>query len=273
MPTTLQQRFDAIDPSRRPHDLAIVPGIRADYLALKPHHYRPGHPMTMTRILSIYDRTPSASDRFLSRSAKANPVAVLVESLPALSCRLRDEALGGRYGHLRPRPRATLLNQEIRCISRVIVDPRWRGLGLAVRLVRHALSTATTRYTEALAVMGRVSPFFERAGMRAYERPALEAEQRALAALCFAGIAPRALALPAAVEKCVHALPDQQRAVLVRELQRWYRTAAGRGALRSPSLTDLLSAAQRSLLSSPIYYLKENTHVQPAPLPDTGLAH
>ena len=258
----LVERFNAIGLSDQADVLPILPGSRADYLALKPHHYRPGNPGTMMRILAIRDDKPSAGDRFVSRLSTSKPVAVLVESLPSLSCRLRDEALGGRYGHLRPKPRSALLNEELRCISRVIVDPRYRGLGLAARLVRHALDTATTRYTEAIAVMGRIHPFNERAGMTAYERPPLESAQRALSALRYTGIEPSALALPTQVEQTIAALPSAQQQWLHRELSRWYRTAGGRGVKRSPSLPDLLAAAQRGLLSCPIYYLKENTHVR-----------
>ena len=260
--TPLSQRFHAIGAPGAVDVLPIQLGSRADYLALKPHHYRPGNPATMMRVLVVRGDTPSAGDRFVSRSVVSRPVAVLVESLPSLSCRLRDEALGGRYGHLRPRPRSALLMQELRCISRVIVDPRYRGLSLAVRLVRHALETATTRYTEALAVMGRVSPFFERAGMTAYERPPLASAQRALDALGYVGIRPNELALPARVEMHINALPSDQSRWIHHELLRWYRTAAGRGAKKSPSLLEVLAAAQQGLLACPIYYLKENTHAR-----------
>lgn len=68
---------------------------------------------------------------------------------------------------LGPSPIA-LLNAEVRCISRVIVHPSFRGLGIGVGLVRHALDTATTPYTEAIAAMGWVHPLFEKAGMEAF---------------------------------------------------------------------------------------------------------
>ncbi|MFN3166027.1 MAG: hypothetical protein ACE37H_03070 [Phycisphaeraceae bacterium] len=259
---TLLQRFRGeVAPTDALVDLSIRAGTRADYLALQQHHYRPGHPMTTMRVFAIDDRTPTAGDRLLSRPIVPRPIAVLVESLPSLSCRLRDAALGGRYRHLRPGQRSAMLNSELRCVSRVIVDPRFRGLGLAVRLVRHALATATTRYTEALAVMGRVSPFFERAGMTAYERPPLPVDERALAALRYAGFEPRALALPAALAGQIEALPNPTRAVLIRELSRWYRAAGGRGIRTEPALSDTLRAAQQRLLARPIYYLHENTHV------------
>jgi len=262
MPNLIERFRGDRAPDASPLDLPIRIGTRADYLALKDHHYRPGHPMTTMRVFAIDDATPTAGDRFLSRPTEPRPIAVLVESLPSLSCRLRDAALGERYRYLRPKQRSALLSAELRCISRVIVDPRFRGLGLAVRLVRHAQSTATTRYTEALAVMGRVSPFFERAGMLAYERPPLPADERALAALRYAGFEPQALALPAALAERIDALPTPTHALLVRELSRWYRTAGGRGVRREPELTDVLRAAQQRLLARPIYYLSENTHAR-----------
>ena len=255
---TLHQRFQSIDTHSQPDGSAIVEGCRADYLKLKVHHYRAGNPMAITRVLAIHDHTPRAADRYLARPATQQTIAVLVESLPALSCRLRDEALGGRYGHLRPKPRSQLLNEELRCISRVIVDPRHRGLGLAVALVKHALATATTRYTEALAVMGRVSPFFERAGMTVYERPMLPTAQRAIAAMRFVGIEPNELALPSQMMRHLGALSGSHRTMLTRALSRWYRSVGGRGNAGPLHLTELLHAARQSLLACPVYYLKDN---------------
>lgn len=249
-------------------DLPIEPGSRADYRALKAHHYRPGDPATATRTLVIRDPAPTTGDRYLGRSATPRPIAVLVESLPSLSCRLRDQALSGRYGHLPPRPRSALLNQELRCISRVIVDPRWRGLGLAVRLVRDALATATTRYTEALAVMGRVSPFFARAGMTAYERPPLPTSERLIAVLRYAGLSRDDLALPRRVRQRVDRLDTATGELIRRELWRWYRTSAGRRHKQAPSLDDQLVAAQQRLFACPLYYLHDNRNPNPKDAPD-----
>ncbi len=139
--------------------LRLSPGTLADYTALAPWHYRAGRPATIARILRLaWPQDPHAA-----------PAAVLVESLPTLACHRRDQALGGRYTACpEARTRARLLYAELRCISRVIVHPQWRGLGLAVRLVRHALFTATTPYTEAFARMGWLHPFFALAGMTAY---------------------------------------------------------------------------------------------------------
>ena len=79
--TGLSQRFEALGRDAQAPVPAIEPGTRDDYLALEQHHYRPGHPMTMMRILTIRDRRPTTADRYLSQRATPRPIAVLIESL------------------------------------------------------------------------------------------------------------------------------------------------------------------------------------------------
>jgi predicted N-acetyltransferase YhbS len=62
------------------------------------------------------------------------------------------------------------VNRHVRTISRVVVHPQFRGVGLASGLVRAICRAAPTRYVEAFAVMGRVHPFFEKGGMVRGER-------------------------------------------------------------------------------------------------------
>ncbi len=240
--------------------LRLRSGTRRDYDALAEHHYRAGKPATATRVLVYETAGVSLAARF--RGMKARPhqdegevVAVLVESLPSLSCRMRDAALGGRYGsHLAPEERAVLLNAEVRCISRVVVDPRWRGLGLATRLVREALDTATTPVTEALAAMGRVHPFFERAGMTAYPRPVHDFDLRLLDALRAVGITDEALYDPESVWRTIETLPGARSDWVRRELNRWYRKNAGRGIVDEPAPEEQLKAARERIGLQPVYY-------------------
>lgn len=265
---TLAPRFRAL-PARHPADaLDIAPGTLADYAALAEHHYRAGKPATATRVLVMRSGAAGLGERWRrmhpeghrnERGSTAPPIAVLVESLPALSCKMRDHALGDRYGGwLKPAERARLLNDELRCVSRVVVHPQWRGLGLAVRLVRRALDTATTPYTEALAAMGRVSPFFERAGMTAYRRPPHAHDARLAAAFRRLGWAPADLALIRQVQQRLANLPAPDRAWIERELHRWYRRAGGRSFDASADTRDHLRAARDRLLLEPVYYLHQN---------------
>ena len=117
---------------------------------------------------------PTVVGRFLNRRGEKQLLGALVRLLPSLSCQLAvDIATNGRYRGLRRRDAAIMLNREVGTISRVVIDPQWRGVGLAVRLVAHALEhpeSEHVRFTEALAAMGASRLSFS-AGMIRYERP------------------------------------------------------------------------------------------------------
>jgi len=240
-------------------ELRLRPGSLRDYDALAEHHYRAHRPATVTRVLALRRTAPTVIGRYLAQPDRTQTVGVLVESLPALLCRMRNVALDERYGsHLNARERATLLNAEVRCISRVVVHPQWRGLGLAVTLVRAALDDATTTYTEALAAMGKVHPFFERAGMTAYHRPRHAFDDRLHAAMAAIGLPCEALAQPGAAWVHVEALPAARRDWFLRELGRWFRQLAGRAGDASRDPRDHLRYARDHLLLEPVYYLHDN---------------
>lgn len=259
MTTTIHKRFKAHD--KPPADgLELVRGTIADYNRLKAYHYRAKKPATATRVLAFRHAKRSAVSRFLDAPAETSTAAVLVESLPSLGCRMRNWALHDRYGAwLEPHQRAVLLNREVRVISRVVVHPCWRGLGLAVRLVKAALAEPATLYTEALAAMGRVNPFFERAGMTAYHRPAHAFDARLIDAMHLAGLTVGDLAMPDRMRDNIEQLDHAKRDWIFNELHRWYRQTAGRSANHSQDPDDHLRAARSRLMLEPVYYLHENS--------------
>jgi len=65
-------------------------------------------------------------------------------------------------------PKMTMreLNEKLSIISRVVVHPKYRTIGLGAKLVRETLHLAGTPYVEMPAVMAKYNPFAERAGMR-----------------------------------------------------------------------------------------------------------
>jgi GNAT superfamily N-acetyltransferase len=91
--------------------------------------------------------------------------AVGVLSFPTLRSLPRERALG-LAPSLPLEQRLALVNAHVRTISRVVVHPQFRGLGLASALVRKLIDVCPTRYVEASAVMAHVHPFFQQAGMR-----------------------------------------------------------------------------------------------------------
>ena len=65
------------------------------------------------------------------------------------------------------------LNQKWSLVMRVVVHPKYRTIGLGVKLVRETLPLAGKPYVETTAVMTRYNPFFERAGMKKSRRASL----------------------------------------------------------------------------------------------------
>lgn len=190
-------------PALRTPDLSIEPGTMADYHALAHHHYLGSRPATVRRILRCVRRTPHAE--WLA--------GVLVVSAPTLNASWRQQAWPGRYDRGAKRERARRLNAELACISRVIVEPRSRGLGIAARLVRAYLADPITPATEAVAMMGALCPFFARAGMTEYHLPTPAHDARLRDALAHARV--RLTDLPASTAD----------PFIAHELARWARHA------------------------------------------------
>lgn len=145
-----------------PSRWSIKKGTIADYSRLGRFHYIAGPPAAHKRVYVVCAPSCAVS---LGGPALA---ALLVISPPLINVRGRNIATAGRYCGSDRAASMDLLNDEIECISRVIVHPVYRGCGLAVRLVRYALATADKPLVEALAAMGKVNPFFVLAGMQAY---------------------------------------------------------------------------------------------------------
>ena len=216
--------------------------------------HRPG---AVTAVYRMVHRAPTVVGRFVGRSDETTIVGVLIRSLPSLGCQLRDRATSDRYRGMGVLAAAAMVNREFRTISRVVIHPQWRGIGLAVRLVRHALDDPETAYTEALAAMGRVHPFFERAGMVRYDRPPRPEYARLLDAFDRLDISPGSLASVRLVLACLGASRPEDRSWLEAEIRRWHRAAfrTSEQSLAAMSFAQLLAAARDRLLSQPVYYL------------------
>jgi len=93
-------------------------------------------------------------------------IGVIVYSHSYLNLKPRNMVFGERYrytpGDLY---KARLINEEIARISRVVIHPKFRGIGLGSFLVKETMPKVNAKVIEALAVMARFNPFFEKAGM------------------------------------------------------------------------------------------------------------
>lgn len=72
------------------------------------------------------------------------------------------------YGRRMVLPKMSMkeLNEKLSIISRVVVHPKYRTIGLGSKLVRETLPLAGTECVELSAVMAKYNPFAERAGMK-----------------------------------------------------------------------------------------------------------
>ncbi|MCH8152186.1 MAG: hypothetical protein IH830_07420 [Planctomycetes bacterium] len=261
---TLRQRFDCLPAASIVQKLRTEAGTFADYKHLAPFHYKSGQPGTVTTVYRLVYKAPTVVGRFRRRHDETTVVGVLLRSFPSLGCQLRDYATNDRYRGIGARATAAMLNREFRTISRVVIDPRWRGLGLAVQLVRHALEHPETIFTEALAAMGRVHPFFERAGMTRYDRPPRPEYARLVDAFDRLEVPPGLLACRRLVRDALdkHRRDDQR--WIEMELRRWHRTAfrTPKHRLNALALDDLLVAARDRLMAQPVYYLYHHSDTE-----------
>ena len=125
----------------------------------------------------------------------------------------------GRVDEKGLRERIDWLNANVRCISRVVVEPRYRGIGLGVRLVRETLPLAGVPVVEAIAAMGEVNPFFERAGMIRIGGGSRRRCEQMAKALRDVGIGPRLFIDPREVHRRLNSLPGKLRLSIEAEIR------------------------------------------------------
>jgi GNAT superfamily N-acetyltransferase len=160
--------------------LVIERGAARDYDELARFHYVAGRPGTWAGVwVAKYkeeggrikdEKDPAAVSSLLVDRV----VAIAVLSWPSLGSIAREKVLNVRQFGDR-KQRAKWLNAHVRTISRVVVHPQFRGVGLASELVRRILHECPTRYVETIAAMGKVHPFFEHAGMTRIEHDGVKA--------------------------------------------------------------------------------------------------
>jgi GNAT superfamily N-acetyltransferase len=232
--------------------LLIEAGTRADYGALSRWHYRGGPPATFALVLRAVDLEPAPH-------AEPTLAGVLVISHPTLNGPWRERAWPGaltpeRSAGSPPHDKAThdkaaaarRLNAMVRTISRVIVDPRYRGNGVGSALVRAYVDHPLTPLTEAIAAMGAIVPIFTRAGMREIA-PRTDDRARALHRQFRATGKPawRLLDPREAKRQC------RDNAALVHEARRWARASRATRASEAEMTDAQVVALAASAIASP----------------------
>jgi hypothetical protein len=156
--------------------LHIEPGTLADYQCLSRYHYRQS---ALGPIAGIW----TVRSRVTSPYIHNNPIAVIVYTYPAPNLAARNIATGKFFCGRDKSKGLMRLNHNVRCISRIIVQPQWRGLGFASWLVRATMPVMDVAMIESMAAMGRFHPFLKNAGMRPYCPPQDPAAEKLIAVL------------------------------------------------------------------------------------------
>jgi GNAT superfamily N-acetyltransferase len=225
--------------------LELVKSDITAYRALERYHYRDG-------ALGPYCAIYALAERCLRRQKTGTTAGVIVYAPAPLNCAMRDAATGGYFAGRRKAEKLALLNAYVRRISRVIIEPRYRGLGLATRLVRDTLPRVGSAMVEASAAMGHLHPFFERAGMRPFAPGADPVRKRLEQALIEARIDSSQWIEPAAVQARLEALSEMHRGSVEKEIQLFLNRFGRRRTM--PSGPERMEFVLNRLAAAPMYY-------------------
>jgi ABC-type ATPase with predicted acetyltransferase domain len=125
-------------------EMHVTEGSKADYKKLAHFHYR--------------DSRLFARHKIFTMKRGDETVGAIVYGSPPL-------AVTGRRKALDRNPTIQEINRDIIRISRVVIHPKYRTIGLGAKIVAETLPRAGKPIVETIAVMAKYNPFFEKAGM------------------------------------------------------------------------------------------------------------
>jgi len=221
-------------------EFKISEGVIDDYERLSRYHYRGDSLGAIARV-------------YILKGARAGVAGVLVYTMPMAGCQLRNVALGGVFDGLDRVSRLKLINKNIRRIARVIIEPRFRGLGLATHLVRETMAMMDVPIVESLAVMGHINPFFAKAGMAEYKAKAPTRCVQMTEALSTVGIEQRQFIAPRKVQRMLDKL-DADRAEFIERQMKDFLLCYGRRKNMSRGIDRTRFILSR-LTERPVYYV------------------
>jgi ABC-type transport system involved in cytochrome c biogenesis ATPase subunit/GNAT superfamily N-acetyltransferase len=137
--------------------IRVSNGTINDYQKLSEFHYRAGKPRMVKAIFKL--------------TLFGEIIGCIVYGSPHLALRARNYAMPEWKVTGDPKQHAEKINKSIVRIWRVVVLPKYRSVGLGVRLVKQTLAKVGFPIVETLAVMAKYNPFFEHAGMTKVELP------------------------------------------------------------------------------------------------------
>ena len=234
-------------------NLQIAPGELDDYSKLAHYHYRDGR---LGPYAAIFALKPKAD---FAAQLGTKTIGVIVYTMPGPQVQLRNVATGNMFVGFDKATQLALINKNIRRISRVIIEPRFRTLGLASRLVRETMHRMDVHIVEAMTVMGLVNPFFEKGGMKPYKAKMPARCAQLIEALSLVGIEKQDLIDPQKVQQKLDRLEAPEGKFIELQILRFLQSYGKR--------RDMSAGQQRTryimskLTARPVYYIWFNPRI------------
>lgn len=227
--------------------LRIVRGCLDDYKPFAHFHYRDGRPGPVASVFVL------KFDGKLGDVQSETPIGVIVYSMASPVLEMRNVATDRFFADLDRGTQLALVNKNVRRISRLIIEPRFRGLGLASHLVRETMPQLNVPIIEAIAIMGWVNPFLEKAGMTAYPSEQPVRTVQLIEAFSFLGIEAEQLIEPDEVQQILDRLSQTETDFIERAIKRFLKSH-GRRRNMLPGLERTRYILTR-LTARPTYYI------------------
>ncbi|MFA6187137.1 MAG: hypothetical protein WC770_08005 [Phycisphaerae bacterium] len=234
--------------------LKIVEGTIADYKPLARFHYRAGRVGAVARVYKIVDTHPM-------RGLIEPVVGVIIYTMPVINVQMRNAATGGLFCKLGRGAALDFINANVRTIGRVVIEPRYRSLGLAHWLIEETICLLDMPYVEALAVMGKVNPFFQKAGMMKFEAAESLRSVKMKQALSVVGIEERDFVDIERVHGKLQVLRPKGKAFIEKEIA-GFLAAYGRRGRNLPDCEMRTEFILSKLADRPVYYLWRNAAIK-----------
>jgi ABC-type lipoprotein export system ATPase subunit len=126
-------------------DMRIESASKDDYEYLKGFHYLQGNPAAVKNRFKL--------------TYQGETIGVIVYTMSFRALHYRNQLFPEYKNNIQK------VNSEILRISRVIIHPKFRGIGLAQVLIAQTMPQVNARIVECVAAMAKYNPFFEKAGM------------------------------------------------------------------------------------------------------------
>ena len=173
--------------------LEIVPATLADYKKLATYHYCSDTVRPTMQIYKVRVKAPN-TDQF------PDPIAINVFKLPLPNLKARNIATQGYFLQPEtPSERLKLVNKKIIYAARLIVDPRFRRLGIATLLVRDGLERQNRPIVETMTPLDFTNKMLQKQGFQLYRNPAPKWYDKFTDSLLRIGLTHQSFSCPAVV--------------------------------------------------------------------------